>query len=101
MPFCFVILFMTFAMNIKTNYRIPVILNNKNTVTENNKKNSYREHYKQYRSHGTIQTYQLQGKTRKQGTIEEILIRRNNTKIQLTVNNTRNTNYNEQYRNKA
>jgi hypothetical protein len=32
-----------------------------------------------------------------QGTIEEITITRNNTKIQLTGNNTRNNNHKEQY----
>ena len=37
LSFCFPILFMTFAMNIKTKYRIPVILNNKKTITGNNK----------------------------------------------------------------
>jgi hypothetical protein len=37
--------------------------------------------------------------SRKQGTIEEILIRRDNAKIQLIRNNTRNNNHKEQYQN--
>jgi hypothetical protein len=37
--------------------------------------------------------------TRKQGTIEEILIRRNIAKIQLIRNNTRNNNHKEQCQN--
>ena len=37
--------------------------------------------------------------TRKQGTIEEILIRRNNATLQLIRNNTRNNNFKEQYQN--
>jgi hypothetical protein len=64
LPFCFPILFMTFAMNIKTIYRIPVLLNNKKTLLQRTikTKSSHKEHYKQYRSQGTIQKYQLQGK---------------------------------------
>ena len=39
LPFCFALLFVTFAINIKTKYRIPVLLNNeKKTVPGNNKK---------------------------------------------------------------
>jgi len=94
LPFCFPIFFLPFAMNIKTKYRIPVILNNNKKLLQGTiKKNSYREHYKEYRSRGTIQKYQLQGKiqkyqlqgkmqkiiiTKKQGTIAKIVIRRNN-----------------------
>ena len=97
---------MTFAMNIKTKYRIPVLLNNKKTIAENNEKKQ---------SQGTLEAvpitrnntkntiykrkYQKIIISRKQGTIEEILIRRDNAKIQLIRNNTRNNNHKEQYQN--
>ena len=88
LPSCFPILFMTFAMNIKTKYRIPDLLNNKKTIAENNKKkDSHREHYMLYRSQGTIQKYQLQGKIPKNNNHKE------------TGNNRRNTNQREQCKN--
>jgi hypothetical protein len=106
-------------MNIKTIYRIPVLLNNKKTLLQRTikTKSSHKEHYKQYRSQGTIQKYQLQGKIQKNNnhketgnnrrntnqkeqckyaTIQEITIPRNNSKIQLTRNNRRNNNHKEQ-----
>ena len=99
---------MMFAMNIKTKYRIPVLLNNKKSITENKKKPHLQ---------GTLQAVPntrknakipFTGKntkkiimTRKQGTIEEILIRRNNATLQLIRNNTRNNNFKEQYQNIA
>jgi hypothetical protein len=65
------------------------------TYTEQYKKYYHKEQYKKKNLHGTIQ---------------EILITRNNTKIQLTENNTkiklkvyipRNTNHKEQYKHKT
>jgi flagellar assembly factor FliW len=51
---------MTFAINIETKYRIPVIFNNKKKLFQGTiKKNSYKEHYKQYRSQGSVQEYHL------------------------------------------
>ena len=43
-------------MNIKTKYRIPVLLNNKKTITENNNKNTFTR----IRTQGKMQKYQLQ-----------------------------------------
>jgi hypothetical protein len=98
---------MTFAMNIKTKYRIPVLLNNKKKLLQRT--------IKKRQSRGTLHAVPITrnytkipvtGKntqkiiiTRKQGTIEEILIRGNNAKIQLIRNNTRNNNHKEQYQN--
>ena len=81
-------------------------MNNKKTVAENNKKKQ---------SQGTLQAVPItrnnrkntiyRGKyqtiiiSRKQGKIEEILIRENNAKIQIIRNNTRNNNHMEQYQN--
>ena len=87
-PSCFPILFMTFAMNIKTKYRIPELLNNKkNYCREQWKKDSHKEHYMQYRSQGTMQKYQLQGKIPTNNILKE------------TGNNRRNTNQREQCKN--
>ena len=66
LPSCFPILFMTFAMNIKTKYRIPDLLNNKKTIAENNKK-----------------------KRQSQGTLHAVPITRNYTKIPVTGKNTK------------
>ena len=93
-------------MNIKTTYRIPVLLSNKKNITENNKKThlqrnitSSTEHKEQYNNTNYRGKYKKIIITRKQGTIEEILIRRNNAKIQLIRNNTRNNNLEEQCQN--
>ena len=60
---------MTFAMNIKTKYRIPVLLNNKKKL--------------------------LQGTIKKQlhGTLQALTIIRNNTNIPFTGKNTKNNNH--------
>ena len=56
LPFCFPILFMTFAMNIKTKYIIPVILNNKKLLQGTIKKTvtgnitSSTDHNEQYKN---------------------------------------------------
>ena len=79
---------MTFAMNIKTKYRIPVLLNNKKTIAENNKKKQ---------SQGTLQAVPItRNNTKKyhlQGKIP------NNNNLKETGNNRRNNNQREQCKN--
>jgi metal-responsive CopG/Arc/MetJ family transcriptional regulator len=57
------------------------------------------DHKELYKNTSYREKYQKIIITRKQGTIEEILIRGNNAKIQLIRNNTRNNNHKEQYQN--